>query len=140
VMALAAVSGFRFDAVEAGLGMPAKALIFPGPAASDWNDIYTARSAITDGDGGRRNYFDYHQIRRDDGSVIAVALKHPFIGDALWYGTAPPQLLWPAGNPAADRALVGPWPRRPIRRLSGRLSFGYPCWLPPFGCPQTLAE
>ncbi|MEP9360273.1 hypothetical protein [Sphingomonas sp. KR3-1] len=142
VALLVLLACFRIVPRPAEPGEPAKALAFAAPVAP-WQDIYFARSAVQDAKGVQRSPADYHQLLVGE-KVVAIAFKREFEGDALWYGVAPAGFAaWPKGSGKPDVVLPGHWPLRPVARYATRLSFGYPCWAPPFPCdagPQTLAE
>ncbi|WP_448664250.1 hypothetical protein ACG3SL_06110 [Sphingomonas sp. CJ20] len=119
---------------------PAKALVFDAAPAL-WADIYAARATIADRRGVQRNIFDYHQIQRPDGRVVAVALKRRFAGDEAWRRrVADDAALWPHGAPVRDVTMGGAWPRAPRGRYDWTLGVGVPCWIVPAACVQTLAE
>jgi hypothetical protein len=131
--ALLLLSGLRYEAVPAAPGEPAKALAFEAPDAP-WLDIYWARSVIADRKGVQRSPLDYHQLAVADGRVMAVAFKRDFAGDERWHGVTPPGIDFPKSAGRLDVTLPGAWPRAPVARYATRLTYGYPCWLPPFPC------
>lgn len=133
--ALLLLGCLRFDARPAQASEPARALLFTAPEAS-WEEIYRARSLIADARGTLRNGFEYHQMLRPEGDVVAVALRRGFApGGARWIGSPPPGAArWPRGHLAPETRFPGEWPRRPVARWGERLAFGYPCWLPPWPC------
>lgn len=133
--AIVALTGLRFEAVPAAPGAPAKAVAFEAPKAP-WIDIYWARSVIADREGSQRSPLDYHQLLLPDGRVLAVAFKRDFAGDERWHGVTPPGIDFPKSAGRLDVTLPGPWPRVPVARYATRLTYGYPCWLPPFPCAR----
>lgn len=133
VVALVLLASFRIVPRPAEPLEPAKALAFATPDAP-WQDIYFARSALVDAKGAQRSPADYHQLPIGD-RVMAIAFKRPFEGDVLWYGVTPASVAtWPKGSGKADVVLPGSWPRKPVARYATKLTFGYPCWAPPFPC------
>ena len=135
IAGLFALSCIRIIPAPAPVGVPARMIVFPGPAA-DFRQIYFARSIIDDRGGRLRNLFDYHQIPRGGTTISAIALKRDFSGAERWTGMAASALPWPiaVAGQYIETPIAGPWPRRPIERLRPSLSFGPPCWLPPYPC------
>ena len=133
--ALFALSCIRIVPAPAADGVPARMILFHGPAA-DFRRIYFSRSIIDDRGGRLRNLFDYHQIPHGGTTISAIALKRDFSGDERWTGMAASALPWPVAvaGQYSDAAMAGPWPRQPIERMRTILSFGAPCWLPPYPC------
>jgi hypothetical protein len=141
-------TALRFEPVPVGADAPARALLFPAVAEPVGRDqIYHAHSVIRDRAGQLRNIFEYHQIqrsdlrtRREDGRVVAVALRRDFAGGELWLGNGAVLADWPASRTGDhDRSpLPGPWPKAPEARYAPRMALGVPCWLPFYQCPTEL--
>lgn len=131
----------RFSPVPAAPSEPARALLLPAvtqPAARD--RIYQAHSVIRDRAGQLRNIFEYHQIERADGKVLAVALRRDFAGGENWLGDGEALAAWPASRTGDhDRTpLPGSWPKAPEARFHPQAAVGLPCWLPFYRCPAAL--
>lgn len=142
VAPLLVLGALRFDPVVAAPERPARLLAFAdvdegkGEGA---NRVYFARSSITDARGPMRNYFEYHQVPAPgQGLVLAEALRRDFAGREVWYDVAR-DVSWPYNPMRVDPApLPGAFPRVPVARFAPRLTMGWPCWLPPYGCPVAL--
>jgi hypothetical protein len=127
------LTGLRVEPVPATENEPARMLAFPATGAA-WAELYHARAVVRDAQGILRNGFDYREIAEGK-DVMAVALKRPFApGIAEWTGDPAPSMAeWPAVR-MRDPVLPGNWPQRPLGRWKERLTYGYPCWLPPWPC------
>lgn len=131
----------RFVPIPAGADEPARAVLFPAVAQPAGRDqIYQAHSVIRDRAGQLRNIFEYHQIQRDDGRVMAVALRRNFAGGENWLGNGEALAPWPASHTGNHNraALPGPWPKVPEARFNPKAEIGMPCWLPLYRCPADL--
>jgi hypothetical protein len=125
---------------------PARALLLPaatGPTGgkpADRDQLYQAHSVIRDRAGQLRNFFEYHQVQRGDGKVVAIALRRDFAGAERWEGDGEVLAAWPRAHTGGhDRtALPGPWPKAPEGRYAPQAAIGLPCWLPFQRCPAEL--
>jgi hypothetical protein len=144
--ALVLATAFRFAPEPVAGTRPARALLMPAvvdepggtPVAP--GAVYFARSVIRDRAGDLRNFFEYHQVARPDGRVVAVALRRDFAGDERWEDEGVTAAGWPRGRPGEENrtAFAGEWPRSPERRYVPRLAVSVPCWLPFHRCPDRL--
>jgi len=133
-----AASSLRFEAVAAPPEAPARLLVFKAPD-EEWGRLYFESSVITDRDGLLRNTFEYHQVPDARGLVYAEALRRDFAGDERWTDS-PASVVWPVKDPTPYvlKPMLGGEGRIPLARYQSRLAVGWPCWLPPYGCPTTL--
>lgn len=144
--ALVFVTAFRFTPEPVADGQPARALLLPAVVNEPGGDpvvpgaVYFARSVIRDRAGDLRNFFEYHQVARPDGRVVAVALRQDFAGGERWEDEGVTAAGWPRGMPGEEVRIAfdGPWPRSPEARYAPRVEIGVPCWLPYYHCPAEL--
>lgn len=131
----------RFVPVPATADEPARALLLPGVAApANRDQVYQAHSVIRDRAGLLRNFFEYHQVQRGDGQVVAIALRRDFAGGETWEGDGEALAAWPRAMTGTHgrSPLPGPWPKAPGGRYRPHLAIGVPCWLPLYRCPAQL--
>jgi len=127
----------HIDAMPAARDEPARLVLFPAVRAS-FDDVYFARSGLTDRQGTQRAVYDFHPVPGDGGSVYAEPLRRDFAGDERWIFPAD-RLSWPDnGAPVRRIVLPGPFPMQPQARYKATVGFGWPCWLPPYACPTDL--
>lgn len=116
---------------------PARMVVFSGIPA-EFSDIYFARSVIQDKKGALLNTFDYHQVP-DKKLIFAEALRRDFAGGERWIHPGD-GVSWPEPNPniRPRSILPGTFPAKALERYKPRVTIGWPCWLPPYGCSSGL--
>jgi len=137
LIAVALPASVHIDAVPAGGDQPARLAVFPAIQAP-FDDVYFARSGLVDRSGTQRAVYDFHPVPSDRGPVYAEPLRRDFAGDERWIFPAA-SLSWPDnGAPAKAIVLPGRFPLLPLARYRAKVSVGWPCWLPPYGCRADL--
>lgn len=113
------VLSVRIVAVPVSSGVAARMVQFPGLRVG-WNESYFGQEVLQDSRGRLANV-EGMRLLPDSEGLRAIALRRLFVGPLKWVrGSAP--------GPTADGISS--------RRWGERLTFGYPCWLPPYPCQK----
>ncbi|HZV08262.1 MAG TPA: hypothetical protein VFF94_00835, partial [Novosphingobium sp.] len=130
-------AALRLEPVPATTGEPARLAVFPA-GVTEFADTYFSDIVLEDNAGHQVSSFDFHPVPDQAGLVLAEALRRDFAGNERLRPRLPAD-HWPVeGAAIRNTARLPAVPQGAIARYRPALALGWPCWLPPYGCPASL--